>query len=224
MAFKLLTHATASGINGGTTPSIDTTGANLLIAGLVAVTSGSATLTDNQGNTWTLLPAQSGVPACRIAYVLAPKVHAAHTFAFSGLASLAVLCIAAFKGAHLEAVDAQVAFDSQSGSNNLAYINAAQPGDVLPSMAHMLIVTAFGWASVATMATIDPSMTLIDQVNMAALVNYGGGLAYLIQDVQASVATQWNFALTMAGSVAVAVFRAAFGGSDFGGPFQTAKG
>lgn len=217
-----IAHAAAAGVNGATTAVIDTTGADLLVVGAIAAT--AVVPTDSLGNTWSLLTSQAGTPTCRMAYCLHPaSVGPGHTFSAGGLASLAVVLVAAFKGVHFEKVDAQVAMDGQSGSHNLAYIGSAQPGDVLPSMSHMLLVTAFGWASVDTMSQVDPSMTLLDQINVSALVNYGGGMAYMLQDVQANVAAQWNFALTMSGSVACAAFRAAYGGSDMPGPFHLSR-
>lgn len=221
MAINLVMDTAVGGLTGGTTPAKDTRGATMLIANIVAALGVGFSLTDSLGNDWQMLTQQPGTPACQLAYVLDPITGPAHTFTLSGVALLGVLSVAAFSGVHLEKYDSQVAFDKESGSHNLTYLSNAQPGGMLPSMTHMLIVSGFGWASASTMSNVDPNMTLLTQTNAVALVNYGGALAYLIQDVQSNVVTQWNFPLTLSGSVAAAVFRAAYGGSDTGAPYSS---
>src|SRR5713101_4661307 len=102
----------------------------------------------------------------------------------------------------------------------LAVSATMQPGALVPSATHALVVSACGWASVATVTSVDPSLAVIDQTNFVNLVHYGAGMAYGIQDVQAPINPLWNFSTIVSGSVACATFRAAFGGSDVDGPFQ----
>lgn len=217
MAASLLAHVAVAGVNGGTSAAIDTRTASILIAVVASATSGSATLSGSLSNTWTLLTAQSGTPTCQMAYVLRPIVGASHTFTLAGAASLSAVSVGAFGGTDIRVANST--YDGQNGSTSAAYINAALPGAMIPTMTHMLVVTGLAWGSIATVSSVDPAMTVTDQTNFVNLANYGCALAYLRQDVQASINPQWNFGLTMAGSCVLAAFRAAFGGSNQDLPF-----
>ena len=93
MAISLLGHKAVGGINGATTAAMDTTGASIIILGVVY----QATLTgpsDSQSNTWTPLTLyDNGSQALRIFYSVSPTTDAAHTFTIGGTSILIVVSV-----------------------------------------------------------------------------------------------------------------------------------
>ena len=93
----LIVADSASGGAGGSTGSVDTTGATILIAVGVA-DSGTPSITDSKGNTWNSLTQVGGsfptYHRCRLYYVENPTVGTGHTFTVAGTNASA--CFAAF--------------------------------------------------------------------------------------------------------------------------------
>src|SRR4051794_24890452 len=111
MAFALIAHAAANGNNSvATTGGIDTTGAGLLVAA-VATYSGSATVSDSKGNTWSPLT-RYGAGGNKIQMFWSPPstVGAGHTFTATSAGFSATIAVAAYSG------QAATPFDAESGA------------------------------------------------------------------------------------------------------------
>lgn len=205
MAIALVTgaHASAGGANGGTTGSIDTTGANLLIAALCAETGSGETLTDNKGNTWAQLTIRTSVhPEIAIWYMKNPAVGTGHTFTCSTASSFSSFCVAAFSGA-----DTSSPFDQQNGVSSG---NSPQStGSITPGSNNELVVSCVTF-NLNSAVSVTASMTITDTFNFAGGTNYGSSLAYIVQTTAAAINPQWTFtADTSNAAVAIASFKAA---------------
>lgn len=206
MAIALVSNATASGANGGTTAGIDTSGATLLVARITAA-SGAGTVTDSKSNTWVALTSANGsTPDETIYYVANPTVGSSHTFTVSGAASFSVIDALAFSG-----VATTTPFDAENTAAGGGFDNTnAKPGSITPSENNELIVCGFAFDTTQTM-TIDSSMTIVSQTPLAGGLNYGGAVAYKVQTTAAAINPLWGFSGTTAGGVSIASFKAAAG-------------
>ena len=83
MAITLVAEATVAGASGGTTAAVNTTGANFIV--LVTAQSGTTTVSDNKGNTYTPLTLYtvSGGGSGQLYYCTPATVGAGHTFTIS---------------------------------------------------------------------------------------------------------------------------------------------
>ena len=195
MAFALVASTERAGA--GTSPAVDTTGADLL----VAVLSAGATLSapsDSKGNTWTKLNTYTGSFSSELAiyYVAAPTVGSGHTFTANG--STPGLCVAAFSGAATSGP-----FDEQNGQ-----VEGASPrstGSVTPTENDELVVAGAG--GLYSGGSIGAGFTVAQDVNIGPGANFGSALAYLIQTTAAGVNPAWTSANDC--SAAIATFKAA---------------
>lgn len=87
------------GFNGGTTGTINTTGANLLVACVSYYANATdPTIADSKGNSWTLAKAQEGAQSShiRLFYSVPTAVGSAHTFTVTGNGSMSSINLMAF--------------------------------------------------------------------------------------------------------------------------------
>lgn len=187
----------------GTTGSIDTTGANFLVA---VVCGGAVTgVSDSKGNTWTerMMVVGSFSSELSIWYADDATVGSGHTFTVAG--TTASICAAAFAGVDTAADP----FDQENGA---AEANDPNTGSVTPSEDGALIIASAGGRFSDDPPSIDSGFTVLETVPLSAGVNFASCLAYLIQGSAAAVNPQWNTnALTTA---TIATFKAAAGGGD----------
>lgn len=190
--FSLVSHATGYY---GTTPVLDSTGADLLVAVFAGFTAelapgsyGANTL-DSKGNAWTLAIAanESTSPSyLAIWYCAHPAtVGAGHTFSFGrGTANYPGCEFAAFSGS------ATTPLDSQSSSNSSAGVSV-QPGSITPSTNDELVISGVSCRIDASAPTVS-GMTLLDAMSDNVGYSWAGGLAYQIQTSAAAVNPTWT--------------------------------
>lgn len=195
-SFAYLTGATsnhASGGNGSSTGSFDSTGAGLIIVAVAYFTGGSfSSISDNAGNTYTPLSLYSGDgdPGVRIYYALAPSTRVSHTVTVSGGSIYCGFEVACFSGGS--------AFESESGAS------AVRPGSLTPSVNGCLLVCMAGAKTSSGQPTsIDSGFTVSTNSASGAGESYGSGLAYLIQATAAAVNPAWD----ASNNTAMAVFK-----------------
>lgn len=142
MAYGLIAStvdADNGGANSTTTPSIDTTGATLLvIAGAVwrGLTTTAPTFSDSAGNTWSVTTwGDNGVFETQLAYVYNPTTSASHTATVAGTNQYPGVVFAAFSGAAASPLDQQ---------SNVVAANqsTAQPGSITPAEDNELLFLA----------------------------------------------------------------------------------
>ena len=211
------TGAHVSGVSSGgagfTTSSVDTSGANFLVAVLTRYKQiESAPLSDSKGNTWLTSAEETGVggafdQALQIHYAKNAIVGANHTFTVGGDQVYASLEVSAFSG-----VDATSPSDGETGFANTT-ATSIQAGPITPSANGALIVA--GWAnrdSAAASLSINESFAITDQ-NLGLPSNYlGSASAYLIQGGAAAIDPTWSWSNTDQGIAVLSAFKAAAGG------------
>jgi len=192
---------------GGTTSSaIDTTGANLLICLLSNMV--GTTITDSKSNTWTALTLYSGTgPDIKFLYAKNATTGTGHTFTTPNWDQAVV---AAFSGA-----DTSAPFDQENGQNQGAGITT--PGSITPTANGALVVAGIASINFAGTATVDSSMSIIDQAASVGGNPEGSALAYIVQGTAGAIAPTWTLAAS-AGSANIASFLAATGGGAAGVP------
>jgi hypothetical protein len=207
MAFALVSGAhTAAGTTNQTTvttPSIDTTGADLLVAAIgVYGDESNGSLSDSYGNTWHGLTTYGtgGQVSVRLYYCRGGTVGAGHTFSWGTWTVFPALAVAAFSGSATS-----LAFDAEAGSNT------ASPGSVTPAASGELMVSGLCWYPSGTVS-IDSSFSTTDQVNYNG-TTMGVALAYKIKSDAAAESPAWSHSGSFAQAAsALAAFKAAAGG------------
>ena len=175
-AFALVAHAKAVSATSG----IDTSGSNLIV--LIAVGDSNPTVSDNKSNTWTGLPAGGGTG--KIWYCVNPTVGSGHTFTIS-LSTGAIFAMA-FSGS-----GTPYPLDSQLGSSVTG--TSLQPGNIVPANGGELFVSGLALGGNSGSAAIDSGFTLADSINGISGTSYGGGSAYLIQNIAAAKNPTWSW-------------------------------
>lgn len=181
---------TPAGSAGGTTGSINTTGANLIC---VAVShyapGGSVVLTDNKSNTYVLARNQNDnttVSAIALYYVLNPTVGSGHTFtlAISGATGYPSMTIEAFSG-----------IDTGTGLDQVNSSGTATPGSITPGANNSLVFTGASANGTVPSQTfsVNSGFTIKDQVPFLSAFYFGNASAYLIQGTAAAVNPTWSY-------------------------------
>jgi hypothetical protein len=178
---------------GGTTPAMDTTGADLLVATVGDYAGGSFTgLTDSAGNTWTTLTVRTdgANSRTRILYCVNPVTAVDHTFTVAGT-SYPTLSVASFIFTNTPTFDVE---------NGAAGDSPEATGSVTPTGANNLVISCCSFGATAT-PSVNESMKLVYAQTWVDLSNMGGSLAYKIQTAATAINPEW----TASGSTAVAV-------------------
>jgi hypothetical protein len=192
--YTLLAHTQANNGSSATTAGIDTTGAKLIVISL-GWFSGSTTLSDSKGNTWTALTSHNNTQGdyfSRLFYCVNPTVGTGHTF--TGAASFVVIIVAAFSY-----TGTTPAFDVQNGVNPAASnVTTMQPGSVTPAGNNELFITSACWNSTTgtPTASIDSSFAITDQAQQGTNALFSG-LAYKIQTASGSENPTYTLAATI---------------------------
>lgn len=198
------------GTNGGTSSSINTTGANFLV---LAVSYGISVISvsDSKSNTWTPLTEYGTVSTAfnRIYYVENPTVGSGHTFTVTGTNTFPGVAVDAWAGALTSSV-----FDQQNGNANAASVTSIQPGSVTPGSNDQLVVTTmtnFGDPSNSS-RSINGGFTISGQVGNPSGTNYPVALAYLVQTSAAAANPTWSWSAGNPCATAIATFKPSVGG------------
>ena len=210
MTIALLSHTYKQGNSGGsgTSPSIDTTGASLIVAYVADFTGSSpATFADSQGNTWTALTARPLTSNMRsqMYYCASPTTSASHTFSATGTNSFAAIAIAAYSGT------ATSPYDQETGATTLTGTSLAT-GSVTPSENNELVIYGCGYASSALSVSVG---TMLDTAAIIGGTSYGIGLAYEIQTTATARSPSWSWSSSNSCSTTIATFKAAASGPTY---------
>lgn len=153
-------------INGGTTPTIDTTGATILIASVHYYWFGGApTFTDSKSNIWLPLTQYADFypdSTVKLYYCISPTVGAGHDFTVSGSGTYSGVRVVAFSSSSTPI------YDSENGNN--ANATTIQTGIINPSNSNNLFVAAATFYADPAPMSIDSSFTIDSYTG-----NYGGG-------------------------------------------------
>lgn len=167
--FALVAHTTVGGNaqpGGVTTPAINTTGANLIIALIAYLDLPSPPVSDSNGNTWTLITSSTTLGATTaVYYCLNPVVGAGHTFHTGGLNTFTGISIMAFSGAKsVSALDAH----NSSGTNTTGSITPSQNNELIVMGAGVFSGSTPTGISIGVIVDIDPPVPGRDFANATA--------------------------------------------------------
>jgi len=171
---------------GGTTPAVNTTGANLLVAciGWNNPAGGVVTLTDSKGNTWVPLTRRDGgVSSHRFYYVKAATVGTGHTFTVSMSANAwPGFMVYAFAGA-----DTINPFDAQNGASG-GNSGPLSTGSITPTRSGSVVISGLQHGNGT------PSSATVTTGLSANLVKMETGAAsYFVQSPAAAINPSWGF-------------------------------
>lgn len=209
MSIALLTHrADGLGTNGGTSGSIDTTGASLLVLAVASGVSIAVTdISDSKSNTWTLVGATNysffGADFMQMFYAKAPAVGAGHTFTVTHTGSGAALAVACFSG-----VDTTAPADKFNGTGGSG--TSLQPGGITPASANELILSGLFYDQ-AGAPSVGSGLTLLDATGEVAGTNFGCAMGYVVQTTATAINPTWTPASTTNMVAEVCSFKAAAG-------------
>jgi hypothetical protein len=199
------------------TPSVNTTGADLLIAVVHEYEPGTpGTISDSKSNSWTPLTAyiRSGYSRVRMYYSVPTSVGSGHTVTYTATSIYAVVTFMAFSGSH-----ASSPFNKESGAGLSG--TTAQPGSVTPDQNDSLLVTAIAWSTEPNSPVIDEGFSSPVYIDYdSGTAERGGGVSYLIQTTAAAANPTWTFDTTGEQAVTIAVFKPGAGGGGGGGGAQ----
>ncbi len=209
MSISFVASTKIGGTNGGTTPSIDTTGAKLIVitGAYYGVSAGGPgiTVSDSLGNTWTPLTERgpNGTSNSRHWYCINPTVGTGHTFTSAGTGAIPAIFVTAWS-----TTGGTFAFDVENGGT-VSGNGSFTVGAVTPSSAPAVVL--HGWVQVAApTVTSEAGWTVAESLPTVGGTNFGGGVAYQIQTTATTVATLTrtsNWSLTEGQASAQAVFR-----------------
>ncbi len=206
MAIALVANVGVAGLNTSTTSAIDTTGSTLLVINLSGNT-GSATISDSKGNTWTALTAAGTNAFSQLYYAANPTVGSGHTFTFTGLVVAGAMQVQAFSG-----VDTSSPFDQESGFGGGAAASGQNPGALTASVASELFVTGYEKENGSSdVYSVDSSFILTDQATFTAGSNYGGAMAYKVSSTAENPFWSDNHTTTGRNGATMATFLPATG-------------
>lgn len=164
-------------MNTATTPTLDTTGATLLVAFIAATaSSGTVTISDSNSNTWTSLTPKtfSGAHKSVIQYAANPTVGSGHTFTVTLSGGNPGVQIFAFTGAASSSP-----FDVENGAVGIGGQTTFQPGSITPSQNGELIVAAIAsGGSFVTTGNVQVDYTVSSIYTNGQGVSAVGGVNY----------------------------------------------
>lgn len=204
MAFSTpLAHTAKTGAL--TTDAINTTGANLIV--IVVASDNGTTPTDNKGNTFLLCNDRvQGFSELAMFYLYNPAVGSGHTF--SQTQTYGAIFVAAFSGAIITPLDLDLDNVTASGTS-------LATGSGTPSQNNELVVMGINIGGSNSTHSVNGGFTLLDHIDGVNGVNYGGGLAYLIQTAAASVNPTYSWTTANEAAIGLNSFKATVGGNFF---------
>lgn len=185
---------------GNTTDAIDTTGANLLIIAISYDSTGTPTVSDSKGNSYTLIRTEEEGAYHKLSmyYSLNGTVGASHTFTVSGANT--------FSSIAAQAYSQIVSLDQQNGAT--ADGASLQTGSVTPTENNELLVTAVGGGYAGLVpASINSSFTKDDEQEFVTATSYGLAIAHLFQTTASAINPTWTPNSSVGMATIIATFK-----------------
>lgn len=207
MSFTLIDHVAIGGISSdstGPSGSINTTGADFLVAVATCAPGGTSTVSDSKSNTWNALTLRTGSLNTCIYWCVPTTVGSAHTFQHANTGHYPSLEVSAWSGAK------QTTPNDGSTGADLAGGSSGQAGSITPAENNELLIAGIAFNSTTT-PTINGSFTISDYI-LNGGTHYGSAMAYLVQTSLAAANPTWSGATLH--TVALASFKIAAGGGS----------
>jgi hypothetical protein len=185
MAIALVSHVGLA--LAGTTSSINTTGATLLVAVVGYNGAPQATVSDSKSNVWQVvagntIQSNSGVD---VYFSINPTVGTGHTFTLA-TANNPTFCVAAFSGTATSFVTSKSLIASSASATSLT------TGNITPEVANCLMISALS-NRVQTTYAVDSSYTITDQFSFIAGSQIGSALGYLVETNATAQNPSWSW-------------------------------
>lgn len=183
LAYLTSVESTGPGSGGGATPSIDTTGAALIIVA-VCRANNSGTVSDSEGNTWTLLDMRTqGTFSTEWYYTINPTTSATHTFSFVGTNTYPGIIASAYSAAGLPV------FDQESAQGGV--FTSMTPTSLTPSQNDTLIVSFEGFEITQTQVVTE-SLAVRHSHPWTTGVDLGVAFGDIVQATAAASDPAWS--------------------------------
>lgn len=200
MAFSILTQASKAGTsaNTNTTTNINTTNAKLIVVACGSYTPGGIpTLSDSQGNTWTLDNSYAdSQDLLRFFYCINPSISVSHNFTYAGTGCfpcLSVLVIGGDDAAH----------DAGADNGNSSTDATVQTGPVTPSVDNSIAITGVVINSSGAVFSVDSPFTIRTSANGDASNGNSIGVATDIQTTATTRNPTWTNGFDAVASITV---------------------
>ncbi len=211
MAISLLDHKIAQGNTlTATTASFDSSGATLIVIGISSFQSNPAAASDNKGNTWSPLTAQSLSASChmRLYYCVNPTVGSGHTFT----ASHASAC---YPTVGVRAYTSGGVFDLESGTDNSgggASTTLVLGTSFTPSVNNCVAVSGCAWGDVTSAGT-STYFTNMDQMPLVSAQSFGLIMGDVVQTTASAISgganALWGWTSSVIAGTRIASFKEA---------------
>jgi hypothetical protein len=201
--WTFISRSSVAGSNGGTTTSINTSTANLIVAEVASYyPSAEPTFSDNKGNTWILLTRHfdsSLISSNRIYYCINPTVGSGHTFTLSGASSFSNMNVMAFNNTITPT------YHAENGSSDIGNLNYIHTGAVTNSLANALVIVGFSALnSGVPPITIDSGIIQVDSFyNGGFYISGTGGYKILSSITTINPRFDWNNQTYVSTSIAL---------------------
>lgn len=185
----LIAHLVAQSTNGNgfTTQSINTLGANLIVA-YIADSDATSVLTDSRGNSWLPISSLGVSPALSGYYAKNALTSATHTFTVTSTGKFPAIVVAAFVGRDVLA-PFDVGSAATSGGGTVSNLAA---GSITPTQNTDVVVTVEA-TDVTHIFGVDPPYLITDLATFVFGVSYGIGLAFNTQSTPAATNPTWSW-------------------------------
>lgn len=183
---------------------INTTGATFITVLVTRFgTGGTALITDNPGNTYSLsrtIYATSAENSVQFWYIFSPTTSATHSFSVLTSSSAATGTVAAFSDV--------TSYELENGNTSVAAsVTTISPGNVTSTFSNSLVLTGVGWNLTAGVVSVDSGFTIAAQTPAVTGTNYGSALAYKITTTAASLTPIWTLPGSDVASSNIASFK-----------------
>lgn len=210
MAFAFVVDSEVAG--SGNTPSVDTTGATLIVLAVAQDTASTAP-TDSKGNTWTALTQYTqGNSRIQLWRCINPAVGSGHTFAVGTSSGYPAIGMIAVSGT-------SPTYDAVNGAGGSG-VSTIATGTVTPSANGAFLVTAYtAYNAGNVVGASSPFDTETAAINVGGS-NVALGMSYAIQGTAAAQGCTWTHSSTDTLAATIAAFvEAGGGGATRGTPF-----
>ena len=192
MAYSLVaTKAGTFGGSGGTTGTVDTSGADFLVVVVNYHSSftGATPLSDSKGNSWTLMRSEVASPDTVRVYWCTPGLNVGTGHTFSTTTGYSNIFAYAFSGSRTASSPA----DQQNGGN--ANAASAATGSITPSAANCLVITGYGGfnpGGTPSMSSGGSAFTIPTGFAIPTSTSEAGASSYSIQTTATAENVTWT--------------------------------
>jgi len=190
----------AGGINGGASASVNMTGANFYVLVYAGFSASTATVTDSNSDTFTLVPSGWGSGNPYFAYKQNATGTSSMTFTITNTGNYVSFCVLGFSGMKTSSADEGVI----SFNSSCCSVSTLQAGSVTPTQSSNLLISAIAVNSTNAAAwTIDSGFST--PVKFDGFSTSGNPLSnaisYKIQTGTAAFNPTWTFATAQGANV-----------------------